>query len=145
MDIQQAYQIYMEGEVVSDPYAAAPDLEYVIYPEEEDYVWRMVVLPIAAVGADLSLAPTDGCSEEEEEVRFESIRSWMTEKGILRALLECPPIARMTDKFGLDLVDGRHRLALANQAGITHVKFLLGAAPGWKPSLLVSPSMLPGI
>ena len=140
MDLIDAYDLYLAGEVVEDPYKAAPDLEYVIYPEEEDYVWKMVVLPIDAVGADLSLDATAGCTQEDEDARFERIREWMSAKGVEVALKESPPIARMTDEFGLDLVDGRHRLALAYQNGLREVRMMLGAAPGWVPRCFVAPS-----
>lgn len=140
MDINEAYELYLAGEVVDDPYMAAPDLEYVMYPEEEDYLWRMVVLPLDAVGCDLSLAPTDGCEEKDEDERFDRIREWMQEKGIIQALAESPPIARMTDQFGLDVVDGRHRLALAHHHGLAEVRMMLGAAPGWKPAVAFAPT-----
>jgi hypothetical protein len=134
MEIQEVYERYLAGEKVEDPYATAPDLEYVIYPEEDDYVWRMVVLPLDAAGADLSLEATPGCTQEDEDKRFDGIRSWMAEKGIVAALADCPPIVRMTDEFGVDMVDGRHRLALAHQAGITEIKMMVGAAPGCSPA-----------
>jgi hypothetical protein len=141
MDLMEAYEVYLHGDAVDDPYKAAPDLEYVMYDEEVDYVWRMVVLPIDAVGADLSLEATPGCTQEEEDERFEKIRKWMDEKGIIASLVDCPPIARMTDEFGLDLVDGRHRLALANQSGVKEVRMMLGAAPGWVPRFAVGPAI----
>lgn len=134
MDVKDAYKLYLEGDVVEDPFTAAPDLEFVMYPEEEDYVWRMVILPINSMGADLSLDPTAGCSKSDEDERFESIRVWMREKGVVASLADSPPIARMTDEFGLDLVDGRHRLALAHEAGVTEVRVMLGAAPDWVPA-----------
>lgn len=139
MDMQEAYELYLVGEVVEDPFTTAPDFEYVMCDEEADYIWRMVVLPIDAVGADLSLEATPGCTQEDEDERFERIRQWMSEKGIVASLAECPPIARMTDKFGLDLIDGRHRLALAHQYGLTEVRLMLGAAPGWAPACVVAP------
>ncbi len=140
MNIKEAYELYLAGEDVDDPYGTAPDLEFVMYPEEADYVWRLVVLPLEAVGCDLSLDPTAGCSQQEEDQRFDRVRAWMAEKGgVVEALAECPPIARFTDEFGLDLVDGRHRLAIAHQSGITKVRLMLGAAPGWSPSFAVAP------
>jgi hypothetical protein len=141
MDLKDAYELYLAGDVVEDPFTSAPDLEYVMYEEEADYVWRMVVLPIDAVGADLSLEATPGCTQKEEDERFERIRQWMGEKGVVASLAECPPIARMTGEFGLDLVDGRHRLALAHQYGMTEVRLMLGAAPGWAPTCDVAPAI----
>jgi hypothetical protein len=134
MNITEAYELYLKGAPVEDPFATSPDLEYVIYDEEADYIWRMVVLPVDAVGADLSLEATPGCTQEDEDKRFELIRLWMAENGVDAALKQSPPIARMTDEFGLDLVDGRHRLALAHQQGITEVRIMVGAAPGWSPA-----------
>lgn len=83
MELRQAYELYLSGDVVDDPFAAAPDLEYVMYEEEADYIWRMVVLPIDSVGADLTLEATSGCTQEDEDERFERIRQWMSEKALL--------------------------------------------------------------
>jgi hypothetical protein len=134
MDITEAYELYLAGEAVENPFKTAPDLEYVIYDEEADYIWRMVVLPIDALGADLTLEATPGCTQEDEDARFALIRTWMAGKGIEAALAQSPPIARMTDEFGLDMVDGRHRLALAFQQGLTEIRIMVGAAPGWSPA-----------
>ncbi len=79
MDLQEAYDLYLASQTIADPFAAAPDLEYVIYPEEEDYDWRFVILPIDSVGADLSLEPTDGCEKEDEDQRFSNIRLGWTD------------------------------------------------------------------
>lgn len=139
MDVRQAYELFLAGDVVEDPFTTAPDLEYVMYDEEADYIWRMVVLPIDAVGADLSLDATPGCTQEDEDERFERIRVWMNGKGVVASLTDCPPIARMTDEFGLDLVDGRHRLALAYQSGLKEVRMMVGIAPGWTPKCETAP------
>lgn len=141
MDVRDAYELFLAGEVVEDPFTTAPDLEYVMYDEEADYIWRMVTLPIDAVGADLSLEATPGCTQEDEDVRFEGIRRWMSVKGVVASLADCPPIARMTDEYGLDLIDGRHRLALAHQYGLKEVRMMLGCAPGWVPA----PTQVPAL
>jgi hypothetical protein len=141
MDVRDAYELFLTGEIVEDPFTTAPDLEYVIYDEEIDYIWRMVVLPIDAVGTDLSLDATPGCTQEDEDVRFESIRQWMSVKGVVASLADCPPIARMTDEHGLDLIDGRHRLALAHQYGLKEVRMMIGTAPGWAPSCDPAPAL----
>lgn len=140
MTVVEAYEWYQAAAEEKEPFEAAPDLEFVIFDEERDFVWKFIDLPIDAVGADLTFAPTKGCRPEDEEERFELVRTWMESSGVESALRASPPIARMTDEAGLELVDGRHRLALAHHYGITSVRFLVGCAPGWVPKMAVQNS-----
>jgi hypothetical protein len=137
MFLTEAYERYLVAATEEQPFDVAPDLEFVIWDEEQDFIWKFVELPIDAVGADLSFAPTNGCLPQDEDERFATIRTWMEINGVEKALRASPPIARMTDEEGLELVDGRHRLALARHYGITSVRFLVGCAPGWVPDMAV--------
>lgn len=135
MTLGEIHALYLAGTPIESPWEGDDAFEGVVEGDEFDYDWRRIELPLDVVGytIDLSLGPNPGCEEVDEEERFEWIRAWGRESGgLANALLARPPAVVIDDRKGI-MIDGRHRLALASQAGMTSVPVIVGMPPDFSP------------
>jgi hypothetical protein len=117
---------------VVDPWKRSDDAEAILEPEESDLIWFEVVIPIGAFGATLpDLAGQTSLQElEEERLRFETVRQWMKREGGPKAALRKSPILALweRDRGRLVLLDGHHRMSVAQSQGLCWVTALVGVA-----------------
>lgn len=135
MELVDIYNLYLDGQKVVEPWEGDVDFEVVLMPEEFEYDWRIIELPldVVATDIDLSFAPNPGCEPEEEKERFAYIEKWAAEYGGIDEALRIRPPTIKIDDIQAFLLDGRHRLVLANAKAITEVPVLVGIPEGFVP------------
>lgn len=135
MNLGQIHELYLKGESVHEPWEGDDPFECVLEMHEMEYDWRKVVLPLAVVGEkiDLSFEPNPGCEPEDEDERFDWIRSWCRDCGGVAQALSRKPPAIIMDDGQATMIDGRHRLAIAHAAGLTEVTVVIGMPHGFRP------------
>lgn len=135
MNALDIFQIYQFGILTNAPWQGDDNFEATLSEEEAEYDWRKITLPLSVAGIDLDLScdPSPGCDPKVEAERFDGIRNWAREIGSISAALAIRPPAIVIDHTKAMTVDGRHRLAIAAQAGLIEVTVLVGIPPGYIP------------
>jgi hypothetical protein len=107
-----------------DVFARSPDAEFILDPDEGSFEWRECQAPVSAFKQTSAMIDTPA----EEAKRFARIRRWMKERGGAAAAIQESPVLALWWR-GLYLLDGWHRMQLAQKEGMTTFPTLVGLVP----------------
>ena len=115
------------GKPVPDVSRRSRDADFILEGDEWDWEWREVEIPFSLFGREFKRLT--GWGAKDEDGRDESIRTWMQRSGGPRKALQQSPILAMWDGGNLELLDGAHRIRIAQELGEDKGTVLVGIEP----------------
>jgi len=97
--------------------------------EEFDYEWRLCRVPMSMI-PNISLSEISHDDEASEAERNQSLRTWYDEAGIEGALSKTPPVLLLYRNKIHRILDGWHRIAIAQERGATVIVAAVGYGRG---------------
>jgi hypothetical protein len=97
--------------------------------EEFDYEWRLCRVPMSML-PNISLGEISHGDEADEAERNQSLRMWYDQAGIDGALSKTPPVMLLYRNKIHRILDGWHRIAIAQERGAVEVVAAVGYGRG---------------